>query len=1023
MPSKGPLGVHLNLSFLGPEHQSKSYVLKMGGRRHQLERHTPESLRSHGLLAVEAAKQPTHFAVAAAPSTKNLELIRVYGPPTKEGFPTLAMVAVVLPGSSKTYDQSDLAKALTFMHPQVSVLTPESASTVLGHIDRTSAVLQLQMDLQTIGANWNTAKPLLDEAGKPILDGKGNPRYTYELQPGILADLSACATESKTAIYSDESLKGVRWNLQNGVSTIQVQQPASGLRAHAGSSSGGYHYDLKDGGPFYGVSARVKSLTNDFVLDIEITNSFIRHLGLFASFLAPDNKTALKLPDPEWLKLVKEATYDVVSVFYEMINEFPDLRQILGNSDFTLQFLDTVSAESTFLGVPVAQADSHLTFQLPVNSGPIGTVRILAGSLGVPSGNEFDPLAAWLGIAMTAFLDLVLPTASMIATVGEESNELFDSIFKDWKFLLPTAYAIYTVAKDIIDGSENTGNDISAALAALADRIVGKVLTAPDVAAKLAAVFGAEEAEESIPIAGWALKVLALEGTAMQLAQTIGEVIGSPRVVEFDLTVTMDATITLVPDQTQKEPGFASTATAYTITAQYSDTTTRTFHGSIADPKVAELKAAWSGIPVGGSVAFVVALYSAEGHLVGKGQSASIPNLLTPGHEELIVTIPITELLYPLTSKTTYKHSQLLSYSGGYYNWHATNQAPTETAYNLGTGANGHVLESLVSLSISSDLSILGYAWQAAGLSIPPVTGDETNVELYAFKNIAFGPNPNAGVMDTPAGYNEPPQLVYLRTAEQSSLGAATFFLDPSGDSTTGFHLRRITPVTDPSVSANSPKRQFDLAKSTSWGRFNFMPTSLALHPNGYVVAVNPAYPTMQVLRLPADGVPDAKAPWATLPLGPGTRAGLVNAPALVTVTPNGTVLILESGNTRIQAFSWGGHPVPAFAGSATPYWIPMVQHDSAGEGVTYLAISTDVAGYVFVLSQLGNGYKAEQFWLDVYTPTGTVLFSQQGLAAASLVVDLWRNLYTLNFQQILGPNDRTEPSVSEYIPSTPANI
>ena len=39
-----------------------------------------------------------------------------------------------------------------------------------------------------------------------------------------------------------------------------------------------------------------------------------------------------------------------------------------------------------------------------------------------------------------------------------------------------------------------------------------------------------------------------MEATVVQLAQTIGEVIGSPRVVEFDMTVTMNAQITLVPD-------------------------------------------------------------------------------------------------------------------------------------------------------------------------------------------------------------------------------------------------------------------------------------------------------------------------------------------------------------------------------------------------------------------------------------------------------------------------------------------
>ena len=109
-----------------------------------------------------------------------------------------------------------------------------------------------------------------------------------------------------------------------------------------------------------------------------------------------------------------------------------------------------------------------------------------------------------------------------------------------------------------------------------------------------------------------------------------------------------------------------------------------------------------------------------------------------------------------------------------------------------------------------------------------------------------------------------------------------------------------------------------------------------------------------------------------------------------------------------------------AFAKSDTPYWIPLVSHATAGENVVYLSMSVDVAGYIFVLSQNGNGYDPTDFNLDIYTPTGQHLAYQQGLVAAGLAVDLWRNVYTLNFQQISGPGGRTEPSISEYIPSTP---
>lgn len=109
---------------------------------------------------------------------------------------------------------------------------------------------------------------------------------------------------------------------------------------------------------------------------------------------------------------------------------------------------------------------------------------------------------------------------------------------------------------------------------------------------------------------------------------------------------------------------------------------------------------------------------------------------------------------------------------------------------------------------------------------------------------------------------------------------------------------------------------------------------------------------------------------------------------------------------------------MPAFKGGT--FWIPLVPHAQSNVDVVYLSMSVDVANYVYVLSQNGNGYDATQFNLDVYTPTGDHLFYQQGLVAGGLAVDLWRNVYALNFQRISGPGGRPEPSISEYIPSTP---
>ena len=61
----------------------------------------------------------------------------------------------------------------------------------------------------------------------------------------------------------------------------------------------------------------------------------------------------------------------------------------------------------------------------------------------------------------------------------------------------------------------------------------------------------------------------------------------------------------------------------------------------------------------------------------------------------------------------------------------------------------------------------------------------------------------------------------------------------------------------------------------------------------------------------------------------------------------------------------------------------------------------------------------ASDYRLDIYNPNGTFLAQVPGLAAARLQVDLWRNLFTLNYE-ILAGSGRTEPSVAEWIPSTP---
>jgi hypothetical protein len=56
------------------------------------------------------------------------------------------------------------------------------------------------------------------------------------------------------------------------------------------------------------------------------------------------------------------------------------------------------------------------------------------------------------------------------------------------------------------------------------------------------------------------------------------------------------------------------------------------------------------------------------------------------------------------------------------------------------------------------------------------------------------------------------------------------------------------------------------------------------------------------------------------------------------------------------------------------------------------------------VLKYLGDGSQVAQYLLDIYTPDGSFLAQTDGLPAGGIAVNLWRTLYTLDFQQIVKP-------------------
>ncbi len=98
------------------------------------------------------------------------------------------------------------------------------------------------------------------------------------------------------------------------------------------------------------------------------------------------------------------------------------------------------------------------------------------------------------------------------------------------------------------------------------------------------------------------------------------------------------------------------------------------------------------------------------------------------------------------------------------------------------------------------------------------------------------------------------------------------------------------------------------------------------------------------------------------------------------------------------------------------------------GTTTTCLDIAVEITGFVYVLSHVGNGYEISDFALDIFTADGKFMSrttsapgATTGFVGAKIAVDIWRNLFTLDYQTTAGTNGQSEPSISQWVPTVPA--
>jgi hypothetical protein len=512
--------------------------------------------------------------------------------------------------------------------------------------------------------------------------------------------------------------------------------------------------------------------------------------------------------------------------------------------------------------------------------------------------------------------------------------------------------------------------------------------------------------EDAIPIVGAIMQAIAALGAEAEITETSVEALLSPWTYQYSLVGKYDLSLTILPPN---PAGFPAAAATYTVTAIFDGGTPFIQTLTMPGTGVSKLNPVlFHSVPLGGSVTLTVGFYTADGTQVGHGATGSIPNQ-PPMDNAPGPTITITEDRLPLLSCTSYTHKQKTSLDPqGEHAWIA-GPAPAVPSDPSVCDPNPGDICQFRNITYNSGNGYIGYGWQSYSNS-GCASGASGQLDQMANISVVNGASGNAQ-----AGY----------AAVPCALGGSTRLVyDPLGRSGANYYVDTTNFVNVLRQVQLDPPQFSDPRAKQAWGKFNLPPDDLLLHPAGTVIAINTALSRMESLKLPTVPVSDAEAAvslLANLHAGQGKRPGLLNGPSAATITADGVILILEAGNNRIHALDASGNPIRHFSNQPEPYFLTLSA--TGGPGTEYLDIAVEFSGFIYVLSSSNSVYR-----LDIYSPSqsGTAPFATtMNLNAAKVTVDYWRNVYSLNYEVLmlngaLPPSGVTEPSISQWIPTTP---
>ena len=1019
--------LHFDLSNLAFDQE---FTLHAGLGRYTLTPHTRHTLtlarRSNKALALLPDERITHFVGAVRLPANALALLRVTAPKRRSDdlLDRLVLTSIHLPRHHRiaglaryqrlfpdhplptkltAYGLTDIppaekdiiidagdwqtaqdcAQSLVFHHPEVLTLIPAPAGLILPIVEKAKGLQTLAYSIYTEAQNhdkdpnnpnWVNSTPGMNwKTGQP-----SNSIYVWSQNT-----LNNLPTPVKDVVQKTKNLLDLEnqcWTVQPGIVQVPLNSVSQSKRV-AGQrlQDAEANYTVKEITPQSGVENQFNYDPSSATATISFKNYYLRWLKISVDQYGP-----------------------------------PPNNEPIGKT----QSLGYLSPPDSIMAVPLPPDWSDFPFSFDEKAS---SAVVSMGGLGQ---TPFDISYDLGGIGWTAFWNLAVP--SIFIALGVAVDQLGSKWTEMQKTVVGKLSTFFEVGvEDPLSDAVTQSISVEDVLSTIADIAASLVLdmmtSSEDFEEFITAAIGESSIEDAEPVIGWIARAIGSAADVASIIETSVEVASSPATMSVQILRTMDVEVTINPDPTP--PGeWPLLATHYGITITYDDGPTYTYKGQMpplhsTDPIVHT----FSDLPAGGSLTVLFCCYATTDWVAGKGQTDSIPAQPNEGSTLVVPAFAIKENLVPLSPSSIYTFSQKLGFDsnqGRIWLTVPNTTPPTATVSDLNLSNVGTNLGALGGFGINESVPAFAYLWEASGQNVPRfgIDGNYSG-QLWTFQSLSDKNPPQSGLKFSGYGYVETACLAVPPPTMTNPL-ADGFLLEPN--------VNPKVPSTDMYLRALSlqPNQPLVISHTTSFGRFTGVQDDLATHPAGYAVALNKSTCKLQIVRL-APAVPDAKAPVATILSGQGTRPGLLYNPIAIACSLD-RILVLQAPSEAypggcVVAFDMKGNPVYGFANNQ---WVMSLRQESTAN-VQLLDLSVESKGYIYVLKYLqplSGNVLASDYRLDIYNPDGSFLTQTAGIAAARMQVDLWRSLYTLNYE-ILQGTGRTEPTVALWLPPAPPLI